>query len=230
MLLITGCWSAQSEPINLVAAVDLSASEAVKGHDGKSQFSKNIEGMSHLLAEMPAGSKVTVIGITENSFGDPYILLKAEISNDPGYFNERLAAARGELVRTWAERSAQLAPTVHGTDILGALLLASGLLRDGSTARKKILVLYSDMRHVTRDLDLESPRRIHVDPLMATVQSHRLLADLKSVTVYVLGADAQGGNFVTWDGLRQFWTFYFKSGGANLSSYSALLEPPKLLR
>ncbi len=74
------------EKLNLVVAVDLTASESVKGHDGKSQFDKNMTAVERLLGSVPAGSKVSVIGITEDSFGRPYILLSATISGDAGYF------------------------------------------------------------------------------------------------------------------------------------------------
>src|ERR1700691_6124842 len=80
-----------------------------------------------LLGSVPAGSTITVIRITENSFGQPYILLAATISDDPGYFGERLASARHQLVGAWQTRSMQIKPSAKNTDILGAALLASEL-------------------------------------------------------------------------------------------------------
>ena len=87
---LRGGYAFGQQRLNLVVAVDLTASEAVKGHDGQSQFTKNVQGVTRLLATVPAGSKVTVIGITENSFAQPYVLLSATVSDDQGYFGERL--------------------------------------------------------------------------------------------------------------------------------------------
>jgi hypothetical protein len=42
-----------------------------------------------------------VLGITEQSFSQPYMLLSAELSPDEGYFKERLAAGRNHVVRAW---------------------------------------------------------------------------------------------------------------------------------
>ena len=83
---------------------------AVKGHDSKAEFEKNVKGVSSILAALPAGAKVTVIGITDDSFATPYIILSAELTGDEGYFKERLANGRVALMHAWQERSARLAP------------------------------------------------------------------------------------------------------------------------
>jgi hypothetical protein len=77
-----------------------------------------------------AGSRVTILGITGDSFAEPDILLSAQVANDPGYFSERLSAAWRHFARAWQERSFHLEPTVLRTDILGALLVASQLFQD----------------------------------------------------------------------------------------------------
>lgn len=228
LLLFGGGRAFGQQRLTLVVAVDLSASEAVKGHGGESQFSRNIKGVTRLLGSVPPDSKITVIGITENSFAQPYILLSAEISDDQGYFGERLAAARQQLIRAWQKRSAQLAPSAQGTDVFGALLVAGALFQKAPNGGRKVLVLYSDMRHVTIGLDLESPAIVRGDALLAVVGRRGLLADLSGVVVYVLGADAAGKRVTQWESLKQFWTAYFKKAGATLSGYSILCEPLKL--
>jgi hypothetical protein len=214
--------------LNLVVAVDLSASEAVKGHDGQSQFNKNIQGVTRLLATVPAGSKVTIIGIAENSFAEPYILLSAAVSDDEGYFGERLADARQEIVRTWQKRASQLEPRAKSTDILGGLFVASETFREMPSGRRNILIIYSDMRQSTRALNLEEPIALHVDPVMATVEKRGLLSNLNGVTVYVSGADGAGRQVSQWESLKQIWAAYFKKVGACLLSYSILSNPPDL--
>jgi hypothetical protein len=214
--------------LNLVVAVDLTASEAVKGHDGESQFGKNVKGVTSLLGSVPAGSKITVIGITENSFAQPYILLSAEVSDDQGYFGERLAAARRELIRAWQKRSAQLGPNARSSDVFGILLVASALFQEAPDRQRRVLVLYSDMRHATPGLNLESLAVIRADAVLCTVEQCKRRADLSGVAVYALGVDAARKSVAQWEGLKEFWTAYFKRAGANLSSYSILCEPPKL--
>jgi hypothetical protein len=228
LLLLGGGRAFGQDRLNLVVAVDLSASEAVKGHDGQSQFSKNIQGVTRLLALVPAGSKVTIIGITENSFAEPYILLSASVSDDEGYFGERLAAARQEIVRIWRKRAAQLEPRAKCTDLLGALLVASETFGKTSPNSKKILVVYSDMRQETHTLNLEGLVALRVDSTIADLQRRGLLADLTGVTVYVLGADSAGRQISQWRALTQFWTAYFKKVGARLRGYSLLSDPPAL--
>ena len=66
-----------------VIAVDLTKSVAVKGPDGESEFKKNLDGVSHLLITVPAGASLTVIGITDRSFAQPLILLRARVPTNP---------------------------------------------------------------------------------------------------------------------------------------------------
>jgi hypothetical protein len=227
LLLLGGGRASGQERLNLVVAFDLSASEAVKGHDGESQFSKNIQGVTRLLASVPAGSKVTIIGITENSFAEPYILLSANVSSDEGYFGERLTAARRRIVMVWQERAAQLEPRSKHTDILGALLVGSEILHKEPRA-KNIILIYSDMRHSTRALNLETPLLLQEDASMRALDQQGLIANLTGVSVYVLGADADREPVSQWKALNQFWTVYFQKTGANLRAYSLLCDPPNL--
>ena len=228
VLFSSACARAASEPIALVAALDLSASEAVKGRDPQSAFRRSVEGISKLLGSLPAGTDVTVIGITENSYALPYILLSAKIAVDEGYFGERLAGAHGDLIRAWRNRAATLAPDAKGTDILGALFFTEQIFTRVPIGRKKVLVLFSDMRHVTRELDLERPPTIDMKTAFRAIRGHGLQAHLSDVAVYVVGAEAQGKSFQAWDGLRQFWTMYFERAGARIAGYSFLADPPML--
>jgi hypothetical protein len=210
----------------LVVAVDLSTSEGTNGHDQVPQFNQNLKAVERVLSSVEAGSRITVIGITENSFSDPYILLRADVSYDQGYFGERLAAARRQLVQAWHNRAAQLSPTSKGTDILGAIRLASELFRNGSPNSRKVLILYSDMRHVAPELNLEKPVMVPVDKTLSIVQQQNLMTDLTGVTVYVLGADADGRQVAEWESLKTFWTKYFQRAGAKLGGYLMLTDPP----
>lgn len=221
VLLLGGSRSYAASPINLVVAIDLTRSVAVQGHDSRTEFGQNVAAVGRILAQVPAGSHVAIIGITDQSFTRPYILMDADISSDEGYFKERLSAARGALVARWRKLAGRLRPTALQSDILGACLVASQLFRQMPPDRRKQLIVFSDMRQATGDLDLEKDT-VRVEGALSKVKRGGLLADLNGVEVRVFGADAVGKSPAYWRGLQGFWVEYFKESGARLSAYSAL--------
>ena len=214
------------ERTNLVIAIDLSQSVAVVGPDRKTEFQKNVDGVTTLLAHVPADSRVTVIGITDKSFAQPDILLSATIPANPGYFGERLNAARRQLVSTWKTRSAKLQPQYRYTDIIGALLLAEQVFHQQAEPGQKVLIIYSDMRHHTPDLNLESISSIPSFSQMSRLQKSAM-PDLRGVRVFILGVDGAGKGIAYWQSLCEFWTQYLRAIGASCNSYSILREGPK---
>jgi len=216
------------ERTNLVIAIDLSQSVAVVGPDQKAEFQKNVDGITKLLAGVPADSRVTVIGITDKSFAQPDILLSATIPGNAGYFGERLKAAQLQLVRAWKARNAQLKPDFRRTDIIGALAVVSQIFSERNDSGQKVLVLFSDMRHSMPDLNLESPS---VVPTFAYARkrTHIIPADLQRARMYVLGVDGSGKNLKYWESLQQFWADYFRDAGADLRCFSVLRDPPDFL-
>lgn len=217
------------QKLNLVLAVDLTGSESVKGHDGESQFDKNMMAVQRLLGSMPADSRISVIGITEDSFGQPYILLSATISDDAGYFGERVASARQQLLRAWRKQVSRIGASAKETDVLGAVLFAGELFRQ-TRADKNILVLYSDMRNTTSRLNLERPYPLNVRAGLADLTRRGLVGDLHGATVYVEGADAAEMTASQWNRVRQFWLGYFAEADATVADYSVLARIPKLER
>jgi hypothetical protein len=212
------------ERTNLVIAIDLSQSVAVVGPDQKTEFQKSVDGVTKLLARVPADSRVTVIGITDKSFAQPDILLSATIPNDAGYFGERLKSAQLQLVRAWKARSAKLGPAFRQTDILGALMLAREIFDQQRNAKEKVLVIFSDMRQQTRELDLESPSTVRGFDNIERMGTKIGTANLAGVHVHTLGVDGAGKSFLYWQDLREFWIKYFRRTGASLEGYSVLRE------
>ena len=212
---------------NLVIAIDLTQSVAVKGTDQKQEFQKNIDAVTRILSASPAGARISVLGITDRSFSQPCILLSAELSDDPGYFGERLQAARSRLANAFRERAKDLHPDSRQTDVSGALMVASDLFR-ASSGRRNILVVFSDMRSDTPAPDLEHARIVSTAFAMQKAEKERLLPDLHGVEVYALGVDGAGKDMRYWQTLRDFWTVYFKRTGAIFKSYSVLRDPPAL--
>ncbi len=208
--------------LNLVIAIDLTRSVAATGPDGRSDFQKNVDGVTRLLAQVPAGSRLTIIGITDHSFAEPYILMSARIPNEPGYFGERLNAARGQIVRVWTERAAHLTPSFEQTDIFGALELASQLFAQQPDPGRKEFVVFSDTRESAPCLDLERAKLV---PAFQTIGNKcGEVPSLQDVQVYVAGADGAGKSMAYWQSLRNFWVGYFHRSGAILEGFTVLRE------
>jgi hypothetical protein len=219
-----------ADRLDLIILPDLSQSVDVKDQDNRAEFGKNVESVTRILATLPAGAKVTVLGITDDSFARPYIIFSGELTEDEGYFKERLATGRAALTRAWVDRSARLAPRFAQTDILGALLVASELFHESPNGRRKVLVILSDMRQATGALNLEHQAVVETSAALRQVTKKKLLADLHGVDVYALGVDAAGTSVGYWQSLRNFWTAYFEQAGANVKGYSLLRELPELGR
>jgi hypothetical protein len=224
-VLLPHAHAASPQYINLVIAVDLTKSVSVAGPDQTSEFRTNIDGVTRQLAQISAGAHLTVIGITDRSFAQPYILLSASVSPDAGYFGERLAAARNHLVTRWKARTLTLHPDSRSTDVFGALLLASQIFFERSSTDRRILVLFSDMRNSTPEFNLE---RFQV---LARAQPTALPpgiihANLRDVEVYALGVDGANKPTLYWQDLRQFWAGYLSGSGAIVKSFSVLRDVP----
>ena len=210
--------------LDMVIAIDLTQSVATVGPDGKSDFQKNIEGVTRVLSQVPAGARVTVIGITDHSFAQPYLLLSAQVPSDAGYFGERLNDARGQIIRAWKSRSARLDSHFHHTDIFGALELAGQIFAQQPDTSRKTLVIFSDMRQSTPELNLESLKTV---PSFSTVASRcGAVPALRNVDLSVLGADDAGESGAYWQSMRLFWASYFNNAGAVVHSYSVLRKLP----
>lgn len=208
--------------LNLVIAIDLTRSVAATGPDGRSDFQKDIEGVTRLLAQVPAGTRLTVIGITDHSLAEPYILMSARLPDEPGYFGERLNAARGQIVRVWTERSTHLTPSFRQTDIFGALELASQLFAQSTDPGRKELIAFSDMRESTSCLDIEHIKL--VPTFQAVPQNCGEMPILRNVHVYIAGTYGAGESIAYWQSLQNFWTGYFHRTGAILEGFTVLKE------
>jgi hypothetical protein len=209
------------KPFNLVIALDLTKSTNAKGPDGTTEFQKNVDGVTRILAQVPARSHVTVIGITDRSFAQPYILLSTSVPDDPGYFGERLSAAQRELARIWKQRSAKLEPRFPGTDILGALELASQIFNERAAAGEdRVVVLFSDMRNHTPELNLENPHGLTsaIKPHPAAPSS----LDLRDAHIVALGVEQASPAPSDWNCLNDFWKKYLARNGATLDAFSVL--------
>jgi hypothetical protein len=226
-LIVPHALAATPQRLNLVVAFDLSRSVDVKNPDGTTEFQKNVDGVTGVLAQVPAGSHVTVIGITDRSFAQPYILLSASILDDPGYFGERLSAAQRELVRVWKQRSAKLQPKFSGTDILGAFELASQIFNQlSSGGEHKALVLFSDLRNHTRELDLETASGL-TKASENSGSAFERRSDLHNAQVIALGVETSRRLDNSWEPMEALWRKYLDASGVRLVMFSPLRTIPE---
>lgn len=217
-----------AEPLNLVVAVDLTASVAgASGLDQKTELQRDLASVGNLLVALPAGSRVTVIGITDRSFAEPYVLLSAHLDGNEGYFKERLNNAHQQLLAAWQKRSQSLVQNFSQTDLLGALIMSAQVF-EPKEGHRNVLVILSDMRHETRTLNFAKMAIVPTDATVQKVEREHLVASLKGVEVYALGVDASGKSVGYWNSLRDFWLSYFGKAGAKVRAYSMLRDLPQL--
>jgi hypothetical protein len=163
--------AAERPHTDFVIGHDLSQTEAVRGSDGTPEVKKNALAIAKALSYVPSGSHLRILGIGERSFAAPNLLLSARIDPDAGYFGERLARARHDLVELWHKRSDSLMPSSFQTDILGVLAYVAETL--GPASATKIL-LFSDMRNETEQLNLQIAKRIDVRKALAKLERQHL--------------------------------------------------------
>lgn len=214
-----------SDNLQVVAALDLSQTSAAD-YSGRSELEQNRQAIAAVLSRLPVGSGITVIGITGESYVNPQILISAELTDDPGYFNSRLIAGRRQLLAQWQKRSEGLAASYKATDILGALRYGGEVLTHGQ-AKRKVLAVFSDGRNCTAELDLERPQVIRVGPALNQLRQQGLLNSLEGVEVFLFGVGDHSGkrstNYTL--SLRDFWAAYIKEAGGRLVSFSTAREP-----
>src|SRR5439155_9640521 len=179
----------------------------------------NTVAIQDLISHLEPCSDVSLVGITDSSFQRPFLILQARIGCDPGFFGQNLKKARQILLHEWKKRSKALKAGYKQTDVLGITFLAQDLFQQRHSESYE-LVFYSDMRHVARGLDLESPSRLNVQALLETVKANGWIPCLPNVSVSVLGVHASGKDMAFWQQLKSFWTGFFEISGANIKIFS----------
>jgi hypothetical protein len=147
------------------------------------------------------------------------------IPNHMPVIRDAWISARGYLLSVWLNRS--LAPRSRGTDILGAILLTTEIFKENRSAPHDILVIYSDMQNVSRELNLEYSNRSKPQT-ESYWASPRELPTMTGASVYVLGASTTRVVPQEWVRVRNFWLTYFARAGATVGVYSSRVETLKL--
>jgi hypothetical protein len=83
------------------------------------------------LETEPAGTRVIVSVISNDSFGSVRELLKGWTPSQNGVFTDELNRARRQLVVGFVDKSRSLTPIASGTDIVGGLWHMKTLFESG---------------------------------------------------------------------------------------------------
>jgi hypothetical protein len=212
-------------------------------------------GVQQVLEQLNIGDTTVVLGITEDSFANPRVLLNevvgflnqpsdltlADCSKVRGTINKPLCESRNRerentwnsmvynhlqrererIISKWKVASDHLKANGLRTDVIGALKYSELFLLDGSQ-NEKFLVVFSDMRHNTRGIDLSSTSR--VDPsLLQVIKKKGLLPRLKGVTVRIHGVLTHQKDPSYLDSLQDFWRRLFEDSGAKLEMFDVFL-------
>ena len=219
----------RGQAVDFWEGVDFSATSGAKGYDGSTADVENIESAARIIATLPSGSRITVAGISDESFSRPFILLTGIIPSDPGKLREydQIAAARSRLSASVRRIGGSIDPRFQTTDILGFLMFA-GMAFESAPHMRRVLVIHSDMRQSARPLDIEHVSVISAYNALRTVEEGHLIADLSAVEVYVYGVHALGKDIRYWQSLREFWAAYFVRCHATLRVFSMMRDVPNL--
>ena len=196
----------------------------------KDLFQDYLRSTKKLLSTEPPNSRVWVSTIASDSFGGVREILKGRTPEAHGIFTGDLNRARRELATTFEGKSSGLAPTAHGTDIIGALwhfkALFESLPSPGSSGEPptRTLWIFSDMMNETREFPMPALLDIGPERMFERAKAKGLLVPLPHYKIYVYGASTAGLTPRSWGTIRRFWEIYFAAAGAELFAYSAECE------
>lgn len=204
-----------------VVLPDVTVSVGGTTANGSSNFAENFAALRRLIQSIPPDSTISVVAISSQSFANPDILISGEIPASPGPLPllDQILVARQRISRQLDERIRTLKPVYEDTDVFGALKLAASIFESAADGNKTLLIL-SDMRQSTKEVDFETQATIDTSKIMLEVTRSQLLIPLPGVDVFVFGVDGAGRSLSYWDGLRDFWKEYFRQSQGRLRLFS----------
>lgn len=225
LLYMAPCRPALAQPLDAAVGIDLSLTSAAKNYDGSLEHTKNVDAAAELIGGLPPAARFRVIGITDQSFSRPLILLAGQLPKDRGplEFIDQVAVARKRSAADMRAVGRATPAKYAQTDVIGFLLVAADLLHRSPQSRKA-LVIFSDMRHSAPPPNIEAPTVVPIASALRAVERRNQIADLRGVDVYVYGVHAAGKDVAYWQSLRAFWTQYFAKSGAALKAFSMMRD------
>lgn len=185
-------------------------------------FRANCRAVADILGRLESGDRVVVLGITD-AFGSVPVLMDREL---PGksYLDLQVQAARETLRSDWLKIAEGLQPVYARTDIIGALRMLADFI--GMSGEPMRIVILSDMRQSSPELDLESMQRIVVSQAMNAVKRGASLPKLDQSDVFLMGVDPVNKTAAYMAALREFWSEFFSASGAQLRTMSVIRRAP----
>lgn len=167
-----------------------------------------------------------VMHIHESTFSSPEYVVQFKMppKHKIGYWGEGLRKAKSQAINEYLEKSAKIPRKRPYTDLSGGLFLFGKILREQSH-KKKNLVLLSDMRPSTQDLN-ENMIAQKGEQILSQMKVNGLVAELKNVDVYVMGFSPVGLTVPVYKALETFWRGYFEASGCNLRSMDVTFNRP----
>jgi len=213
-ILCFGCDKAQVEAPNVLVMVDFSLS----ARQDLPEYQKHLY---VILNEMPPNSRLVVgkiVETTEATF-NPFIDERFPDENfwttNPDDVAEEKDSIRKRFDARCEEafRSPRLS---QRTNIVSALSLVNQVF---PTAKRRVLILLSDMLHSSTDFDLEKDAITdkYIEDTINMLKRQGRLPRLDGVEIYVAGARAPTEE--RYLAVRKFWLRVFQETGAQLKSY-----------
>jgi hypothetical protein len=185
------------------------------------QDSLNNAFIGTLLSQSSAGDEVYVTGITDASFSKPLVILHGTLPDDRHPLKPKLLAAQQSMLSEWKSKSRSSARPYKASDIIGAVYHASLLLRGKSS--EKWLVILSDMRNSTKELDIENVPEIEREKSLSQLGAKGLIPNLAGVNVAILSVHTTGKAIspIYYQSLENFWRGFFEKAHAEVVAYQA---------
>ena len=210
LLLAPRLLGASTAARTLVVVPDLSKSVPPES------FQANLTAISEVMASLYPNDRVLVVGITDG-FGNPAILFDQTMPSERGYLGFELQAARERIAAEWREVAQQIEQPYQHTDLFGVFALLPYLC-DVVDSRLTLLV-FSDLRQSTRELDLEKVSKVPVTRTLDRLKKADQIPSLPGVRVHLLGVDPHGKNAAYLSSLKEFWFGFFAEAGASVETF-----------
>ena len=183
------------------------------------QDSLNNEFIGTMLSQLRSGDEVYVTGITDVSFSKPLLILHGALPVDPHPLKPKLLAAQQKMISEWKSKSSSLSRPYKASDVIGSICHAALLLR-GKNSEKWIVIL-SDMRNSTKELDIESMPEINREKSLSQLGTKGLIPNLNAVNVAVLGVHTTGKGMspIYYQSLEDFWRGFFEMAQAEVAAF-----------
>ena len=221
MIFITICISCflfvnpvRAEKKSVSIMFDVSFSTRCTDYAGDVEFKKNLRAVPEIIKNLAPGTRLRIIGITDNSYSNPFLIINDTIPKDRGMLGETIARKKLYLIEKWNKLG--LEPRAKGTDIFGSINLISMLMRRDKG--EKELYILSDMRN-TVGINLEFLPLVD-EETFRKVEEIGLIPDLNGVRVWIMGVSVCGKSLGYWLSLEKFWRRFFERAGAEVMTFT----------